>query len=187
MKNRIEKFDSMFIELINNKIKNKYLDAFMYRATNLGGAAFIITFTIFLLVFGNANWRIIGIEAFLALVIGQSIVFSLKMLLNRERPYKILEHLHTFGIELRDYSFPSGHTSASFSLATTIALNLPRLSFLVFLLAMVIGLSRVYLGVHYPTDVLAGIMVGLAIPILTHIFLLDIVDGVVSFIGVNIK
>lgn len=185
MKNRIEKFDSMFIELINNKIKNKYLDAFMYRATNLGGAAFIIIFTIFLIVFGNASWRVVGIEALLALGISQFIVVSLKMLLNRERPYKILEHLHTFGIELRDYSFPSGHTTASFSLATTIALNVPRLSLLVFFLAMIIGLSRIYLGVHYPTDVLAGVMVGIIVPILTHVFLLDIVDGVVSFIGLN--
>lgn len=185
MKNNIEKFDRMLIELINNKIKNKYLDAFMYRGTNLGGATFIITLTIFLIVFGNANWRIIGIEALLSLIISQFLVVSLKMLLNRERPYKILEHLHTFGIELRDYSFPSGHTSASFSLATTIALNVPRLSIVVFFLAMVIGLSRIYLGVHYPTDVLAGVIVGLAVPILTHVFLLDIVDGIVSFIGVN--
>lgn len=185
MKNHIEKIDSMLIELINNKIKNKYLDAFMYRATNLGGASFILTFTIFLIVFGNANWRIIGIEALLALTISQFIVVSLKVLLNRERPYKILEHLHTFGIELRDYSFPSGHTTASFSLATTIALNIPRLSIVVFFLAIIIGLSRIYLGVHYPTDVLAGVLVGLAIPILTHFFLVDIVDGVASFIGIN--
>lgn len=185
MRNRIEKFDNLFIKLINDKIKNKYLDAFMYRATNLGGATFIITFTIFLIVFGRTTWRIIGVEALLALALSQLIVVSLKLLLNRERPYNILEHLHTFGIELRDYSFPSGHTTASFSLATTIALNIPGLSLLVFFLALIIGLSRVYLGVHYPTDVVAGIMLGLAVPILTHIFLLDIVGGVVSFIGIN--
>ena len=185
MKNRLERFDNIFIDLINGKIKNRFLDAFMYRITNLGGATFIITFTIGLIIFGNANWRYIGVEALLALAIGQLIVVSLKILLNRERPYNILEHLNTFGIELRDYSFPSGHTSASFSLATTIALNMSNLSILVYSLAFIIGISRIYLGVHYPTDVLAGMVVGLGIPILTNMFLFNIIDGVVSFIGVK--
>lgn len=185
MKKKLERFDNIFLELINGKINNKFLDSFMYRITNIGGATFIMTFTIFLIVFGNSAWRYIGVEALLSLAISQFIVISLKMLLNRERPYNILEHLNTFGIELRDYSFPSGHTTASFSLATTIALNIPRLSVLVFIIAMTIGISRIYLGVHYPTDVLAGMIVGLGIPILTNVFLFNIVEGVVSFIGVN--
>jgi len=57
---------------------------------------------------------------------------------------------------LKDYSFPSGHTSASFAIATTIAFNMPRLSIVAFILAFAIGISRIYLGVHYPTDVMAG-------------------------------
>lgn len=185
MRNRLERFDNIFLDLINGKIKNRFLDAFMYRITNVGGATFITTFTIALIIFGNANWRYIGVEALLALAIGQLIVVSLKILLNRERPYNILEHLNTFGIELRDYSFPSGHTSASFSIATTIALNMSNLSIPVYFLAITIAISRIYLGVHYPTDVLAGMIVGMGIPILTNIFLFNIVDGVVSFIGVK--
>ena len=178
MKNYLKKFDDFFINLINSKIKNKYLDKIMYRVTDLGGAIFTSIFAMGLLVFGSKEIKMIGLEAMIALFFGQIFVQSLKRLLSRERPYKILEHLHTFGIELRDYSFPSGHTTASFSLATTLAVNLPKLAILVLLLALLIGMSRIYLGVHYPTDVVAGIILGVFASLTIHIYFLQFVDKV---------
>ncbi len=121
-----------FIYLINDKMKNKFLDKFMYRITDLGGAIFSTLFALILILLGNNYIKLIGLEALVVLGISQIIVQSFKMGLGRERPYKILEHLNTFGINLKDYSFPSGHTTASFSIAATLALNIPKIWIIVY-------------------------------------------------------
>jgi undecaprenyl-diphosphatase len=61
------------------------------------------------------------------------------------------------------HSFPSGHATASFACATVLALLLPRLRVPLYLLAAAVAWSRVYVGVHYPLDVLAGAALGVAI------------------------
>lgn len=170
MRNILKSFDEKLIMLINEKMKTKFLDRFMVRYTDLGSAVFISLFTFLLIVFGNEKWRNTGIQAAATLAISQTITYGLKSLLGRERPYNILKNLNTFGITLKDYSFPSGHTSASFSLATTIALNYPFLSILVLGMALLVGISRIYLGVHYPTDVVAGIVLGVGSAIVVHLY-----------------
>lgn len=185
MRNRLKGFDDYFINLINSKIKNRYLDILMYRITDLGGAIFISVFTLSLVLFGSPINKKVGIEALLALGLSQIIVHSLKRLLSRERPYKIIEQLNTFGIDLSDYSFPSGHTTASFSLATTLALNMPRFSILVLFLASIIAISRIYLGVHYPTDVAAGIILGVGGALIIHSYCLKYVEQIATFIGIS--
>lgn len=185
MKDILKRFDDYFIHLINAKIKNKFLDRLMYRITDLGGAVFTSIFALGLVLIGNSRVKLIGIEAILALFFGQIFVQSLKKLMSRERPYKILEHLHTFGIEMRDYSFPSGHTTASFSLATTIALNMPKTAIFVLVLAFTIGMSRVYLGVHYPTDVAAGILIGVFASLAIYLYFLHYVERLGSLLGIS--
>lgn len=181
----LKRFDTHFIHLINTRIKNKYLDRIMIRVTDLGGAVFTTIFAMALVVFGSRQIKLMGLEAIVALSFGQIFVQSLKKLFSRERPYKILEQLHTFGIDLSDYSFPSGHTTASFSLATTIALNMPRFTILVFFMAIIIGMSRIYLGVHYPTDVAAGIILGITASVTVHMHFLPLVGRLGSIIGIN--
>jgi undecaprenyl-diphosphatase len=63
------------------------------------------------------------------------------------------------------FSFPSGHATVSFACATTLALAVPRLAWPLYTLAVLISFSRVYAGVHYPADVLAGAVLGVAIAI----------------------
>ena len=185
MKKQLKMFDDYFINLINSRMKNKYLDIFMYRVTDLGGAIFITMFTLGLVIFGSHENKLIGVEALLSLAISQIIVHSLKRIMSRERPYKIIEHLNTFGIDLSDYSFPSGHTTASFSLATTLALNLPKFTLIVILLASLIAISRIYLGVHYPTDVAAGLILGISSPIIVHLYLANFIEKLGVFIGIS--
>ncbi|NLX62416.1 MAG: phosphatase PAP2 family protein [Tissierellia bacterium] len=184
MRNILKTFDEKLILLINEKMKTKFLDSFMVRFTNLGSAVFISAFTFILIIFGKEDWRNTGIQAATTLAISQSITYGLKSLLGRERPYNILKNLNTFGIILKDYSFPSGHTSASFSLATTIALKGPILSVLVLSMALLVGISRIYLGVHYPTDVAAGIILGVGSAVLVHLYLFSYVIKFINSFGI---
>lgn len=182
MKKFFKKFDEKFIDLLNNKISNKFLDKFMYRFTHLGGVVFTTCFTLLLILLGKGKPRFIGLQMALTLIISQSITYGLKALLSRERPYNILENLKTFNIILKDHSFPSGHTSASFAIATTLAFNMPQIAIFVYLFAFAIGISRIYLGVHYPTDVSAGIFVGVVSAYLVHLFFLNYIDKIMEIL-----
>ena len=69
-----------------------------------------------------------------------------------------------------DYSFPSGHTGTSFAAAVVLFLSYPKkYSFWFLVLAFLIGFSRLYVGVHYPTDVLAGALIGTVIAVCVYI------------------
>ncbi|HAE92557.1 MAG TPA: phosphatase PAP2 family protein [Tissierella sp.] len=139
-----------------------------------------------LIFIGSSHIRLMGFEALGALIISQVIVHALKRILSRERPYKIIEQLNTFGINLKDYSFPSGHTTASFSIATTIAFNIPKLTVLVFTIAIVVAVSRIYLGVHYPTDVAAGIFLGIGTALIVHFYLIEYIYTLVDNCGLKL-
>ncbi len=178
MRKILNKFDDFFIILINGKMKNRFFDYFMYRVTDLGGAIFTSILSLMIIIFGSADIRFMGIEAIVALTISQAIVQILKRGFGRERPYKMVENINTFKIELKDYSFPSGHTTASFCMAATLSLNLPKLSILLYVLATIIGVSRIYLAVHYPTDVMVGIILGISSSMIAHFFLLDYVMNI---------
>lgn len=104
-----------------------------------------------------------------------------KRLVNRPRPYAAVE-----GIEARDrehqgdeifdpYSFPSGHTSSAFAIATSLSASYPEWYVIVpsMAWATTVGVSRVWLGVHYPSDVLIGAGVGAGTAILVHLLIPD--------------
>lgn len=95
----------------------------------------------------------------LSLLVGQIL---LKNMFMRNRPPISLGAILVQG-PLPDYSFPSGHAAFVWALAVVLANKEPRAKYLFYLLAMLISLSRIYLGDHYPSDVVAGSMVGLAV------------------------
>lgn len=78
------------------------------------------------------------------------------------RPYWLDPSVPILVDHLRDYSFPSGHTMVSFAAAGSIVLFKPTLGVPAFALATLIAFSRLYLFVHFPTDILGGLLVGLA-------------------------
>jgi membrane-associated phospholipid phosphatase len=94
-----------------------------------------------------------------ALTIGET--YALKALVKRPRPYITYPDLKN-QITEGSYSFPSGHTSSTFSIATSLSLNYPKWYVIVpaYVWAGATGFSRMYLNVHYPTDVLTGAALG---------------------------
>lgn len=96
-----------------------------------------------------------------SIVVSQFISFSMKAIFNRERPGVKDPTLNPVNTA-NSASFPSGHTAAAFSLATSMSIVSPKWYVIapMFTWASLVGYSRMYLGVHYPSDVLVGALVG---------------------------
>lgn len=134
-------------------------DAFWANATLLGDS--LVTLALLgLLAFRYPQLLPAGL---LAGVIATLFTRTLKPLLALERPMSVLgEHVHVIGIDLQNFSFPSGHTTAAFVLAGVYALVLQRerLTALLFCAALLVGFSRIAVGAHWPMDVFAGAACG---------------------------
>jgi membrane-associated phospholipid phosphatase len=118
----------------------------------------------------NEQIRQNGYELLINIAVSQLITEAIKISVNRERPAerypnKIFANSPTHG-----YSFPSGHTSLAFATATTLALDYKKWYIVVpaYLWAGSVAYSRMYLGVHYPSDVLGGIIIGIGSGYLSH-------------------
>ena len=105
-------------------------------------------------------WRRPAVVAWVvAAVVAADLLADLgKLLIHRHRPF-----VHQLGPHETSHSFPSGHSSTAFAGATMLAAFAPRLRVPLYVLAALIALSRLYNGDHYPTDVLAGAILGTAV------------------------
>jgi undecaprenyl-diphosphatase len=85
----------------------------------------------------------------------------MKNLIKRDRPCEAISTVHKRISPSDRFSFPSGHTAAAFVMAVIIAHFFPLLMLPALGWALMVGFSRIYLGVHYPTDILAGVIIGM--------------------------
>lgn len=145
---------------LHNRLRAKVVHYMLAALTNLGGAVFTIVVTLGLALFGSGTWRMIGFQSLTALSLSHIPVAVFKKKFPRLRPYLVLPHVITGRNPLADHSFPSGHSTAVFSVAVTFAWHFPAVAPLLLLLAALVAMSRIHLGLHYPSDCLAGASLG---------------------------
>jgi undecaprenyl-diphosphatase len=157
---------------INNQWSNPYLDCFFsYIITWLGNAGIVIALVVIFFVLKKPAYLRQHLPWFLAaMLVAGLCVFALKKMIPRPRPLtdfaSLIEagtvHIHVLGKQLWYRSFPSGDTQTAFTAATYLSFLLPRWTPLFLSLAVGVGLSRIYMGAHFPLDVIAGAVIGAA-------------------------
>ncbi len=168
---KIQEIDAYILGLIYTYCHNETLDKFMIFITTLGNMGAIwIVIGISCLLFRIS--RKIGIEILISLIIGALLGnLTIKPLVGRVRPFYIVPDISLLIPEPYGYSFPSGHALSSFAASTVIFLNNKKLGVITLILASIIAFSRLYLYVHYPSDVLVGAFLGIIVGIFSKYIL----------------
>ena len=110
-------------------------------------------------------------EMFFMTVSTWVVVKIIKVAVALPRPFEVLESIKVLAPIQGGTSFPSGHAALTMAFATSIYFYHPRLGKLLFAFAFIVGLSRIFVGVHYPLDVAGGFMLGYVVPKCIHTLL----------------
>ncbi|WP_407454698.1 phosphatase PAP2 family protein [Methanobrevibacter sp.] len=159
--------------LINNDLSNPIFDLIMPQITNLGSFACLLILSILAILicrhYNKDRYLQISKLCLYAILVSAAIVFFLKIGIIEDRPFTTLSHVNQLVIPSEPNSFPSGHASSTFSVITVLIYEFRQNKLLVSILILfgiLIAFSRVYCGVHYPLDVVAGAMIGILSAIL---------------------
>lgn len=160
--NVIKIIDS-FLPDVFESIANPFLDALMVFITRLGDGGFVWIIVIIALLISK-KYRKVGIAAAISLAVcfftGN---YLIKPLVGRIRPCNLFSDLRMIVPCMTDYSFPSMHTATAFSVATVLAVDNKKMGIPAIILSVLIALSRVYLNLHFTTDIICGAVYGILI------------------------
>ena len=163
MSGSMRNFDFTLLNAIQNNMRNSFMDKLMPKITLLGDKGLFFIFMAVIMLFFK-SYRDCGIACLTGLmcgvIVGNLIV---KNIVRRSRPCWI-NHKINMLIEIpKDYSFPSGHTLAAFIFATVVMHYDKKFGIPAVIIASAIAFSRMYLYVHFPTDVFSGVILGIII------------------------
>jgi undecaprenyl-diphosphatase len=130
-------------------------------ATYLASNFSLVTFCLFTELNPNPFIRLLGVKCTVSLILSTVVAQIFKKGVSRIRPFLMINNLNIKKIGIDEYSFPSGHTAAAFTVGVMVSLFYQPATFLFIPLACLVGISRIYLGVHYPSDVFAGAILGI--------------------------
>lgn len=163
--------DKIIFSFLNQGFSNQFFDWIMPIITDwdktILGRLLIVSTVIFLLWKGDPKKRILVPLLFLTIIITDQLNSSvLKNMITRPRPCHIVNGAYIIeNVRLlvscgSGFSFPSSHAANSFAIAALLSIYYQKLSWLFILLATIVGFSRIYVGVHFPSDVIGGAVVG---------------------------
>lgn len=169
-------WDASLFLWLNGHLANPLLDPFMNAATDLGNGFYLYPIGLALmLLFARSHVLRDAVLWTSTSLIGFALGEILKHAFARQRPLSYFGdaisrhavHVHVVGPHLYAFSFPSGHSYTIFSAASLFGYLYPRIAVPLYLVACTTGLSRVYVGAHFPGDVLGGAAIGLVSTALT--------------------
>lgn len=154
--------DVNILLFIQEHLRFDFLTPILKFLTMLGDHGMLWIGVALLLVFIKRT-RPIGATASASLAINALLVnVFLKNIVARTRPYEVIDGLTRLVGEQSDFSFPSGHTSSAFSVAVVMFMLMPKkYGVPALIVATLIAYSRLYVGVHYPSDVIGGLIIGI--------------------------
>ncbi len=184
-------WDADLLIFLQENVRNDFLDIVMKLITHTGDKGILMIAIIAALLI-IPKTRSIGIMTAISLAI-EAILNNviLKNLVARTRPYEAIEGLVNIIEKQKDFSFPSGHTGSTFAVSgvilvialfgmpiiakegnlirekSSLAMRIIAVVFIIY--SVLLGFSRLYVGVHYPTDVLAGLALGLITSVIAYL------------------
>lgn len=166
----ITSIDHAVLMFIQENLRAEWLTPVMRFFTSLGevGIFWIVLSLVFLCFKKTRKAGFLGLLSLLVCFIITNL--GLKNMVARMRPYHRFEDILPLAVHPGDFSFPSGHTASAFAAAGIYAHYLDKRAAIgLFIVAGLIAISRLYLGMHYPTDVLAGLCTGLISSLIVYI------------------
>lgn len=157
---RVDYYETRFCVEINSSSRKKYIRYFFRVISRLGDGIFWYALILCLpYMNGNPGWMQ-ALHVLVTGLVGLLVYKLLKNYLVRERPCISCNIIYQAAPALDRYSFPSGHTLHAVLFSTMLSSYLPEFASLVWGFASLVAMSRVVLGLHYPSDVLAGALIG---------------------------